>query len=77
LTTHLLIGGFAVMMALGTLLLKLPASTQNGISWFAAFFAYRLVLAPAVTRFVASIFAILTVSDYLHQVYTAIMNQAQ
>ena len=37
--------------------------------WIGAFFAYELVLAPAFTRFVAAIFAILTVSDYLHQAY--------
>ena len=40
--------------------------------WVAAFFAYGLVLAPSVTRFVASIFAILAVSDYLHQAYMKI-----
>jgi hypothetical protein len=40
--------------------------------WVAAFFAYGLVLAPAVTRFVASMFAILAVSDYLHQAYMKI-----
>ena len=45
--------------------------------WVAAFFAYGLVLAPALTRFVASIFAILTVSDYLHQAYMAVMKKAQ
>ena len=45
--------------------------------WIAAFFAYGLVLAPALTRFVASIFAILTVSDYLHQAYMAAKKKAQ
>lgn len=30
--------GFAVFMVFGTLLLKLPASTQSGISWLDAFF---------------------------------------
>jgi trk system potassium uptake protein TrkH len=30
--------GFAALMGLGTLLLKLPASTQEGISWVDAFF---------------------------------------
>lgn len=44
--------------------------------WVAAFFAYGLVLAPAVTRLVASVFAILTVSDYLHQAYKAVMDRA-
>src|SRR5215208_230199 len=37
-TPRLLVGGFAAVMALGTLLLKLPASTQGGISWIDAFF---------------------------------------
>jgi hypothetical protein len=45
--------------------------------WVAAFFAYGLVLAPAVTRFVASMFAILTVSDFLHQAYMAASKKAQ
>ena len=37
-TPRLLVGGFAAVMALGTLLLKLPASTQGGIPWIDAFF---------------------------------------
>jgi trk system potassium uptake protein TrkH len=37
-TPRLLVGGFATVMALGTLLLKLPASTQDGISWLDALF---------------------------------------
>jgi trk system potassium uptake protein len=37
-TPRLLVGAFAAVMALGTLLLKLPASTQDGISWIDAFF---------------------------------------
>jgi hypothetical protein len=40
--------------------------------WIAAFFAYGLVLAPVLTRSVASVFAILAVSDYLHQAYMKI-----
>ena len=44
--------------------------------WVAAFFAYGLVLFPAVTRFAAAIFAMLTVSDSLHQAYKALMNRA-
>jgi hypothetical protein len=44
--------------------------------WVAAFFAYGLVLAPAITRFVAAMFAILTVSDYLHQAYMAVRKKA-
>ena len=45
--------------------------------WIAAFFAYGLVLAPALTRFVASVFAIVTVSDFLHQAYMAARERAQ
>lgn len=45
--------------------------------WIAAFFAYGLVLAPAITRFVAAIFAVVTVSDYLTQAYMAVMKKAQ
>lgn len=44
--------------------------------WVAAFFAYGLVLFPAATRFAAAIFAMLTVSDSLHQTYKAFMNRA-
>lgn len=47
-TPRLLVGGFAAAMALGTLLLKLPASTQGGISWIDAFFVS--VSAVSVTR---------------------------
>ena len=45
--------------------------------WIAAFLAYGLVLAPALTRFVATIFAMVTVSDYLTQAYMAVMKKAQ
>ena len=44
--------------------------------WVASFFTYGLVLAPRVTRLVASVFAVITVSDYLHQIYKALMNRA-
>lgn len=44
--------------------------------WVAAFFTYGLVLFPAATRLVGSIFAILTLSDHLHQTYKALMNRA-
>ena len=37
-TPRIIVGGFLALMALGTLLLKLPASTQAGISWADAFF---------------------------------------
>ena len=41
-------------------------------TWLASFFTYGLVLFPAVTRLVASIFAIVAVSDHLHQTYKAL-----
>ena len=44
--------------------------------WVASFFTYGLVLVPRVTRLVASVFAVVTVSDYLHQTYKALMNRA-
>jgi hypothetical protein len=44
--------------------------------WLASFFTYGLVLVPRVTRLVATIFAVVTVSDYLHQTYKALMNRA-
>ena len=44
--------------------------------WISAFFAYGLVLFPATTRLVGAIFAMLTVSDHLHQIYKVLMNRA-
>lgn len=44
--------------------------------WLASFFTYGLVLAPRVTRLVAAIFAVVTVSDHLHQAYKALMNRS-
>jgi len=44
--------------------------------WMASFFTYGLVLVPRVTRLVAAVFAVVTVSDYLHQIYKALMNRA-
>jgi hypothetical protein len=44
--------------------------------WISAFFAYGLVLFPAATRLVGAIFAMLTLADYLHQTYKALMNRA-
>ncbi len=44
--------------------------------WLASFFTYGLVLVPRVTRLVATVFAVVTVSDYLHQTYKALMNRA-
>jgi hypothetical protein len=42
----------------------------------ASFFTYGLVLAPRVTRLIASLFAVVTVSDHLHQTYKALMKRA-
>ena len=44
--------------------------------WVASFFTYGLIFAPAVTRLVASIFAVVTLSDHLHQTYKALMTRA-
>ena len=44
--------------------------------WVASFFTYGLVLAPRVTRLVGAIFAIVTISDHLHQTYKALMKRA-
>lgn len=44
--------------------------------WVAAFFAYGLVLFPAATRLVGAVFAMLAVSDHLHQAYKALMTRA-
>jgi len=45
--------------------------------WVASFFTYGLVLAPAATRLIASIFAVVTVSDHLHQTYKVLRKRAQ
>jgi hypothetical protein len=44
--------------------------------WTASFFTYGLILAPRVTRLIASIFAVVTLSDHLHQTYKALTNRA-
>ena len=44
--------------------------------WVTAFFSYGLVLAPRATRFVASIFSILAISDFTHQNYKRTINKA-
>jgi hypothetical protein len=44
--------------------------------WVASFFTYGLVLAPRVTRLVAAVFTILTLSDHLHQSYKALAKRA-
>jgi hypothetical protein len=44
--------------------------------WVASFFTYGFVLLPRVSRLVAAVFAAVTVSDYLHQVYKALTKRA-
>jgi hypothetical protein len=44
--------------------------------WMASFFTYGLVLVPRVTRLVAAVFAVVTLSDYLHQTYQILMKRA-
>ncbi|MEW6635686.1 MAG: DUF1360 domain-containing protein [Actinomycetota bacterium] len=44
--------------------------------WIAAFFAYALLLFPAATRLAASVFAVVAVSDTLHQLYKGLMKRA-
>ena len=44
--------------------------------WVASFFTYGLVLAPRVTRLIATIFTVVTISDYLHQTYKALTKGA-
>jgi hypothetical protein len=44
--------------------------------WVASLFTYGLVLLPRVTRLLAAMFAIVTVSDHLHQAYKVLMNEA-
>ena len=44
--------------------------------WVASLFTYGLVLVPRVTRLLAAVFAIVTVSDHLHQAYKVLMNRA-
>ena len=44
--------------------------------WVASFFTYGLVLAPRVTRLIATLFAVVTLSDHLHQTYKALVSRA-
>ncbi len=44
--------------------------------WISSFFAYGLLLFPAATRLVGGIFAVVTVSDFLHQIYQALLKRA-
>jgi hypothetical protein len=65
--------GMSMRLALGELL-SCPFCVGQ---WVAAGFIYGLVFAPRVTRLVASIFAILTLSDFLHYAYEAAQQRAQ
>ena len=44
--------------------------------WVASFFTYGLVLVPRLTRLIAALFAVVTVSDYLHQTYKILTKRA-
>ena len=44
--------------------------------WVASLLTYGLVLVPRVTRLVTAVFAVVTVSDHLHQIYKALMKEA-
>jgi hypothetical protein len=44
--------------------------------WVASLFTYGLVLAPRATRLVAALFSVVTISDYLHQAYKALIKEA-
>ena len=44
--------------------------------WVASFFTYGLVLAPRVTRLIATVFTVVTISDHLHQIYKALTKRA-
>ncbi len=44
--------------------------------WLSSFFTYGLILAPRATRLTATVFAVVTVSDHLHQTYKALTNRA-
>ncbi len=45
--------------------------------WLAAFFAYGLVFKPPATRLVGSVFAILTIADFLHLAYVIAEEQTE
>ena len=44
--------------------------------WVASLFTYGLVLAPRVTRLIATVFTVVTISDHLHQTYKALTQRA-
>lgn len=43
--------------------------------WVAAFFSYTFVLFPRVARLIGAIFAVLAISDHIHQTYKALMDR--
>ncbi len=45
--------------------------------WVAAFFGYGLVLTPRATRFVAGVFTMLTLSDFLHYARSVSKKEAE
>ncbi len=45
-------------------------------TWVASFFTYGLILAPRFTRLIATVFAVITISDHLHQTYKILMKRA-
>jgi hypothetical protein len=44
--------------------------------WVASFLTYGLILVPRVTRLIATVFAVVTISDHLHQIYKILMKRA-
>jgi hypothetical protein len=44
--------------------------------WLASFLTYGLVLVPRLTRLIAALFAVVTISDYLHQIYKILTKRA-
>jgi hypothetical protein len=44
--------------------------------WLASFLTYGLVLVPRATRLIAALFAVVTISDYLHQSYEILIKRA-
>jgi Protein of unknown function (DUF1360) len=44
--------------------------------WVASLFTYGLVLAPRVTRLIATVFTVVTISDHLHQTYKTLTKRA-
>jgi hypothetical protein len=44
--------------------------------WLASFLTYGLVLVPRLTRLIAALFAVVTVSDHLHQTYKILTKRA-